>query len=206
MADKQHLTQLLNTHQRSLQILQQQAAFYGSLNVPPHIQLQLEDLQKEIANLQQQLGLIPVAKIENISQQPHTPYFTGREEELQFLESSLVPGNTVAIIGLGGMGKTQFSLAYANRHLPEFDLAWFITAEPETSLRTGLEQLARQLGITVPEQESALSMLKSVLAQEQRRWLLILDNADDDPANFLTGMKESGCIDEKFSVATRKTS
>ena len=52
--DMQHLTGLLQTKTRRLYKLQQQAAMYG-ISTPPEIQMQIEDLEIEIAELKQQL-------------------------------------------------------------------------------------------------------------------------------------------------------
>jgi hypothetical protein len=52
--DRQHLENLLNTKTRRLHILQQQAAMYG-ISTPPEVQIQIEDLEDEIAAIKQQL-------------------------------------------------------------------------------------------------------------------------------------------------------
>ncbi|GAB4439622.1 MAG: hypothetical protein Fur0044_36180 [Anaerolineae bacterium] len=50
------LQEMINLKTRSLNHLQLQAAKYGSLSVPSHIALEIEDLQKEITDLRQQLN------------------------------------------------------------------------------------------------------------------------------------------------------
>jgi len=52
--DVKQLQTLLATHTRRLHLLQQQAAKYG-LSTPPEVQMQIEDLEIEIAELKQQL-------------------------------------------------------------------------------------------------------------------------------------------------------
>jgi len=52
--DRQHLTDLLQIKTRRLYKLQQQAAMYG-ISAPPEIQMQIEDLEIEIAEIKQQL-------------------------------------------------------------------------------------------------------------------------------------------------------
>lgn len=54
--DTKFLQEMINLKTRSLNHLQLQAAKYGSLSVPAHIALEIEDLQKEIADLKQQLN------------------------------------------------------------------------------------------------------------------------------------------------------
>lgn len=46
---------LLNTARRTLAIMEIQAAGYGSLSIPPHLLIQLEDKRLEVANLEKQL-------------------------------------------------------------------------------------------------------------------------------------------------------
>lgn len=50
----QHLEELRQKHQRRLQILELQAANYGSL-APPHILMEIEDLKEKIADIDKQL-------------------------------------------------------------------------------------------------------------------------------------------------------
>jgi hypothetical protein len=51
---KQHLDELLLIHQRRLQVLEVQAASFG-LSTPPQILLEIEDIRKEIAAIEEQL-------------------------------------------------------------------------------------------------------------------------------------------------------
>jgi hypothetical protein len=49
--EQKHLGQLINIKSKRLQLLEQQAAHFGSL-CPPHITMEIEELMKEIAKLQ----------------------------------------------------------------------------------------------------------------------------------------------------------
>ncbi|MBE7469736.1 MAG: hypothetical protein DPW09_28030 [Anaerolineae bacterium] len=51
-----HLKTLLSQKTRELYDLQEKAAKFGALHTPSYITLQIQDLEKEIANLQQQLA------------------------------------------------------------------------------------------------------------------------------------------------------
>jgi hypothetical protein len=53
--DRQHLEKMLDTSTRRLYHLQQQAAMYG-ISAPPEIQIEIEDLEVEIAELKQKLN------------------------------------------------------------------------------------------------------------------------------------------------------
>ena len=66
---------------------------------------------------------------------PPVRSFTGRDEQLAALRTrlteegaaTLVP--TAALYGMGGVGKTQLALAYAQRHRGDYQLGWWVPAE-----------------------------------------------------------------------------
>jgi tetratricopeptide (TPR) repeat protein len=117
------------------------------------------------------------------------PAFTGREELLDRLHAILHPGQVAAVVraqalhGLGGVGKTQLALEYAHRHTSDYDLIWWVVAEPPAAIPGQLVALARRLGI--PEATDQAETIQ-VLWDELRgrdRWLLLFDNAED-PADL----------------------
>jgi hypothetical protein len=55
-SERQHLETLIRTHQRHLDIREQQAARYGDLAVPSHIVMEIEDLKEKIAELESKLS------------------------------------------------------------------------------------------------------------------------------------------------------
>ena len=63
--NSQHLEELRQKHQRRLQVLELQAANYGSL-APPHIVIEIEDIKEKIASIDKQL----VSGGESTSQTP----------------------------------------------------------------------------------------------------------------------------------------
>ncbi|MCA9996928.1 MAG: tetratricopeptide repeat protein [Anaerolineales bacterium] len=121
------------------------------------------------------------------------PSFVGREELLARLEAGAAADGaatvlTQAIAGLGGVGKSQLALAYAHAHRDQYDLIYWLTADPESSLLDGLRGLGRRLGLPVdamPDSVAAAQQTVVWLEQTPRRWLLIVDNADDLPPSRL---------------------
>ncbi|KAL4805292.1 purine and uridine phosphorylase [Aspergillus unguis] len=112
--------------------------------------------------------------------------FTGRQQEIKQLDDEITSPNgprRQAILGLGGIGKTQVALelAYQLRHKdPDYPVFWI----PCTSIEM-IEQsyinITRILGL---EEDSAGSggmkeRLKTYLSQNVTKWLLVLDNVDD---------------------------
>ena len=114
------------------------------------------------------------------------PLFVGRSSTLIQLESMLFEDrfHTVAIVGLGGVGKSQIALEFAYRvrdKYPECSVFW----APATSIES-LEQAYQVIGrqLRIPECEERRADVKKLvqhhLSQESAgQWLLIFDNADD---------------------------
>ncbi|HEY6888758.1 MAG TPA: FxSxx-COOH system tetratricopeptide repeat protein, partial [Solirubrobacter sp.] len=112
---------------------------------------------------------------------PHRPaLFTGRGPELETLERLFgTDGRAVAsqaIVGLGGVGKTQLALHYAHAHLHEYDIVAWVLAEQDAT--GGLRALADALGLAQgdrsPAQHAQLALRQLETCEE--RWLLVLDN------------------------------
>ncbi|MGA6164422.1 FxSxx-COOH system tetratricopeptide repeat protein [Amycolatopsis magusensis] len=116
---------------------------------------------------------------------PRNPNFTGRGELLGQLAKRLNSGTTAvlpsALHGLGGIGKTQMAAEYIYRHLPDYDLVWWIDAAHTTQIRAGLTQLAAALGL--PGSSEANIAVPAVIealrtGRPFRRWLLVFDAAE----------------------------
>ncbi|KAH0534097.1 hypothetical protein FGG08_007306 [Glutinoglossum americanum] len=114
-------------------------------------------------------------------------HFVGRESQLNELGtkiSSEAHCQRVAIVGLGGVGKTQIVLEFAYRKRessPGCSIFWIPTNNPTTFEQAYL-QIGRLLQIPGITEENAdvKQLVKMRLSQESAgHWLLILDNADD---------------------------
>src|SRR5450755_3648642 len=128
-------------------------------------------------------GLPPVWNIPY----PQNPLFTGREELLTQLATTLHAGQPTAlsqpqaISGLGGIGKTQLALEYAYRHRQDYQAVLWAQADTRENLTSSYLTIATLLNVPEKsEQESArvIAAMKNWL-QHNTSWLLILDNADD---------------------------
>jgi tetratricopeptide (TPR) repeat protein len=111
----------------------------------------------------------------------------GRDHQLERLEEMLSAKqqpSKVALIGLGGVGKTQIALELAYRirdRYPECSIFW-VPATNSESLQQAYLEIGRQLQIPGLEQEQAdvKKLVQGYLNQESAgRWLLIFDNADN---------------------------
>jgi hypothetical protein len=114
-------------------------------------------------------------------------FFTGREEVLNKLYVALRESGATAlaqrqaISGLGGIGKTQTAIAYAQRHRVEYKAVLWVVAESRESLLSDFVTLASVLNLTernVQEQNLVLAAVKRWL-DANSDWLLIFDNAQE---------------------------
>lgn len=141
--------------------------------------------------------------------------FKGRTAELQQLQNWLLPTNRphqqciVSIVGLGGMGKTQLSLAHARECAHEYSSVFWVNAKDETSLRQELATLSLNVfhgsaGVpfrSVDEEMIAVKRLQRWLSKEGNdRWLLIFDNYDDP---HLPGIRSATGYDIRHFFPTR---
>lgn len=86
---------------------------------------------------------------------PHrrNPFFTGREDILKNLHTTLTEGKTAtltqpqAISGLGGIGKTQIAIEYAYRYGYEYRAVLWVKADSREVLISDLVSIADPLDL-----------------------------------------------------------
>ena len=124
--------------------------------------------------------------------------YTQRHELSKLLEQKINVGyentsvpHAVVIHGLGGAGKSQLALNYAEGHKNEYDPVLWINATNIEAVRSSFKRCAAELGIPVGSTEmkaSSLSDSEAVQAvlrwlrnrkEDDNDWLVIIDNADD---------------------------
>ncbi|SNQ45760.1 putative ATP /GTP-binding protein [Frankia canadensis] len=108
-------------------------------------------------------------------------HFTGRDELLARLHTSLMANNLVAVTamhGMGGVGKSQLAIEYAYRNLDDYSLVLWVDAEQTGLIAEKIAALADVVGL--PKTGRAADTAAAVLAELGRRdrWLVILDNAE----------------------------
>ena len=111
--------------------------------------------------------------------------FKGRGEALGVLARALgARGGAVvtqAVYGLGGVGKSELALQYADAHHGDYGLVWWITAVEPRQVETGLASLAGRLCplVAVVGTTGDAAGWATGWLQSHDQWLLILDNVED---------------------------
>jgi tetratricopeptide (TPR) repeat protein len=113
--------------------------------------------------------------------------FIGREDKMETLEHKLFVEQDcqkIAVVGLGGVGKTQVALQYAYSVLekhPDVSVFWIHALSLET-FEQACREVASVLGILGVEdgKEDVKELVQRHLSAETAgKWMLVLDNADD---------------------------
>ena len=115
---------------------------------------------------------------------PRPVYLAGREELLAGLDARLADARAgsgmVALVGLGGAGKTSVAVEYGYRQLARCGVVWQLPAGEPAALAAGFGELAARLG----GGEVPADPVAAVHAALARRddWLLVFDNVPDPGA------------------------
>jgi AAA ATPase-like protein len=138
-----------------------------------------------------------------------------REEELAEMDRTLRGYSSRRIVvlhGLGGIGKTQLTVAYAKRHRDNYSAVFWLNIKDEDSLKQSFAKVAKQIlreHKQILREHSSASQLSSVDIKENideaidavkvwlsqpnnTRWLMIYDNYDNPK---LTGNTDPAAVD-----------
>jgi hypothetical protein len=134
--------------------------------------------------------------------------FVGRDEELDRIHQELKYDDsrrTAVVHGLGGMGKTQLALSYAQRHRDEYSAVFWINCKDVDTLKQSCAAAARRMYREHPSLvhlkaiaeggnlDEVVEAVKQWLSHPQNdRWLVIYDNYDTPK---LPGRDDAGTFD-----------
>jgi hypothetical protein len=143
-----------------------------------------------------------------MSEVAHVGCFVGRDKELDRIHQKLQYNGsrrTAVVHGLGGMGKTQLALAYAQRHKDEYSAVFWVNSKDVDALKQGYATAARRIYREHPSLvhlktvakggnlDDAVEAVKQWMSHPQNnRWLVIYDNYDTPK---LPGHNEPGTFD-----------
>lgn len=118
-----------------------------------------------------------------------------REKELAEMHSALGGDGsrrTVVLQGLGGIGKTQLSAAYAKRHKDDYSAIFWLNIKDENSIKQSFAKVAKQISRehvlssrinstdTNENLDEVVDAVKAWLSLPRNtRWLIIYDNYDN---------------------------
>ncbi|KAF4920291.1 Kinesin light chain, partial [Colletotrichum fructicola] len=122
-------------------------------------------------------------------------HFVARQEELGRLHKELKwtgDRRTVILHGLGGMGKTQTTIAFAKKHRDDYSAVVWLDARDTITLKQSYRRLAQRImkettsvtyinnAFSNPDLDETVSAVKRWLDEpKNNRWLMIYDNYDD---------------------------
>ncbi|WYZ34743.1 hypothetical protein EsH8_I_001019 [Colletotrichum jinshuiense] len=134
--------------------------------------------------------------------------FIARGEELARMREALKwtgERRTAVVYGLGGMGKTQLTIAYIKRHRGDYSAVIWLNARDETSLKQSFQRVAQRIlhehpyvvyvknAIANRDLDETIAAVKRWLDEpENNRWLVVYDNYDD--VKFDDGDDAEECI------------
>lgn len=107
-------------------------------------------------------------------------WFVGRDADLAALRDALVAAPDavpVAVVGIGGIGKSALVRAYVEAFEAEYDLVAWFAAEQATSLHAQIIAVAQRLGGRPDSASEAIDLMRARLSSGPR-WLLVFDNID----------------------------
>jgi NB-ARC domain len=114
--------------------------------------------------------------------------FFGRSAEVENVKNILDPQETtnhlrvLPIHGLGGVGKTQLVLHYANTSRKLYDVIIWIPSEPQIKLTQALSSFARRLGLpnaeSIEDDYGSTQKIRDWLNTSGHSFLLVFDNVD----------------------------
>ncbi|KAK1837689.1 NB-ARC and TPR domain protein, partial [Colletotrichum chrysophilum] len=122
-------------------------------------------------------------------------HFVARQEELGRLYNELKSTGerrTVILHGLGGIGKTQTTIAFAKKHRDDYSAVLWLDARDITALKLSYQGLAQRIAtetssvtyinnaLSNRDLDETVSAVKRWLDEpKNNRWLIIYDNYDD---------------------------
>src|SRR3712207_4011402 len=125
------------------------------------------------------------------------PTLYGREHELGTLRRWVVDERcrVVAILGLGGMGKSSLAITLAHQVLAQFDVVLFRSLRNAPPLTEVLDQTIRAVSDqqAIPSEQLPAKLALLVQLLRERRCLLMLDNVESlMQPGVVTGTFRSG--------------
>ncbi|KAF2191620.1 putative kinesin [Zopfia rhizophila CBS 207.26] len=107
----------------------------------------------------------------------------------QIREKCSLPASRIALVGLGGVGKSQLAIEHCYRTTDQSPETWvfWVHASSSARLKQSYQEIAEQVKLhgRKDPQADVFKLVHGWLRNERNgKWLLVLDNADDATALF----------------------
>jgi hypothetical protein len=114
----------------------------------------------------------------------------GRDSELAAIHTALTSRPTAkspavrVLAGMGGVGKTSLARAYAQQHLADYGVVWWVRAEDSAAVDSEFRGLLEIVLSTAEAAQirDAVATACAWFGNRRDRWLLILDNVPEPAA------------------------
>jgi WD40 repeat protein/transcriptional regulator with XRE-family HTH domain len=121
-----------------------------------------------------------VASVLDWGEAPDVPALYGRDAEMAIMQRWIIEDRcrVVALLGLGGIGKTSLAVTFVRAVAAQFDLVLFRSLHNAPPLGPLLDELIRAVSAqrVTPPQDSAEKIAQLIQLFREHRCLLILDN------------------------------
>ncbi|KAF4627699.1 hypothetical protein G7Y89_g10454 [Cudoniella acicularis] len=119
------------------------------------------------------------------------PDFVDRDILSEINQKCSLPASRVALVGLGGVGKSQLAIEYSHRIQEESPETWVFWVHASTTARfeEGYRRIAEKVKIDGWDKPDVdiLQLVTNWLCNEVNgRWVMIVDNADDPNVFFIS--------------------
>jgi len=126
-------------------------------------------MRKDKSQYEEVLELLNTMKVDKEKEQQHirfhnipfplNPRFSGRQDILNSLQSALgnasqsSPTKSMALFGMGGVGKTQIAIQYAHQSLDNFDAVLWVAADNSIAIGQSFRDISEGLRLIKPGDE-----------------------------------------------------
>lgn len=169
-----------------------------------YVKQQLKNQQTSLASGGTATGLTDAASSKALFMVPFSQdnFFIGREDVIHQIKErrkAATSHTRTALVGLGGVGKSQIAIEYAYRarkETPHMMVMWIHASSPER-FQQGYKKIAKKLqlpGWDDPKTDVLQLVYEWLLDSQNGQWLMILDNVDETDI-FFSNDQESGSLE-----------